>query len=235
MVVLLGGSPMRRLLLVLALVLLSPAASQAEKEPIPIEVAPRLGVEVTDAQLAWVRTWLKDHLHPADLVVLEVDIDNRTHPGSLVAAEARLPAKEVDTYHIQRVIRIGHESWDVFGDAYGFEGGVTTGPWRVLDTYRVKRVFPLGKTRKNLQLADDLSYAEVHALLQALHAKAVRLTPKTTGTALPKMQDISAISREDGRYRVWTTDPDDDLSGSWLDGTLEEGHFVIHESGGWIS
>jgi len=226
---------MRRPFLVLALLLLALVPAQAEEEKIPIEVASLDPIEVTEAQLDWVRTWLKEHVHPVDLAALKVDVDNRTHPGSLVCAEARLPAKQVDTYHVQRVIRLGHETWDVFGDAYGFEGGVTTGPWRMLDTYRVQRVFPLGKTRKILRLDDDLSYAEVHALLQALHAKAVRLTPKTTGTALPKLPEITAIAREDGKLRVYTTDPEDDLSGTWYDGTMEDGHYVIHESGAWIS
>lgn len=226
---------MRRPALVCFVVLLSLAPARAEEKPIPIEVAPLHGVEVTDAHLAWIRTWLRDHLHPVEIARLEVDVDNRTHPTLLVYAEARLPARVVDTYSVQRSIRLAHESWDTFGDRYGFEHAETIGTWRVLDTYRIERVFPLGDVSKTLRLADDLSYAEVHALLKAIQAKAWRVMPKAEGSVLPDLDRISSIYEDDGQYNVMMTNPDDGLQGTWCKGTMENGEFVIHEAGMWIS
>ena len=226
---------MRRPLLVLVLALLTIAPTQAEEERIPIEVAPLPSIAVTDAQLDWIRTWLNDHLLPLDVQALEVDVANRTHPTLLVYAEARLPAKDVDTHRLQRVIRIAHESWDTYGDGYGFEDAQRIGPWRVIDTYVVQRIFPLGKASKVLPLVDDLSYAEVHALLKAIHDKAVRMAPEASGAKLVKLEEITWISSEDGQYNVMTTDPDDDLQGGFCKGVMKDGQFVVQSFGRWIS
>ena len=226
---------MRRPLLALVLALLPIAPARAEEGRIPIEVASLPQIQVTDAQLDWIRTWLEDHLHPLDVKTLEVDVANRTHPTLLVYAEARLPAKDVDTHRLQRVIRIAHESWDTYGDGYGLEGAQKTGPWRVIDTYVVERIFPLGKASKVLPLVDDLSYAEVHALLKAIHDKAVRMAPEASGNTPPKLEEITWISSEDGQYNVMTTDPEDGLQGSFSKGVMKDGQFVVQSFGWWIS
>ena len=226
---------MRRLSFVLAVVLLSLVSARAEEEPIPIRLVPLHGIDVTPAQLSWVRTWLKEHLCPSDLAALEVDVDNRTHPTSLVCAEARLPPKVSGTHHVQRVIRIQHESWDTFGDAYGFKEAETSGPWRVLDTYRVQRVFPLGATQKILGLDDTVSYTDVHAVLQAIQARALRVLPAAEGNKLPQLERITWIHRDKGGLKIMMTDPEDELQGWWCKGVMEDGTFVIHEGGPWIA
>jgi len=226
---------MHRSLLALALLPFLLVPARAEEETIPIDVASFLAGKVTNDQLTWIRTWLKDHVHPDDLQALEVDVDNRTHPSSLVAAEARWPAREAGTYSVQRYVRFQHESWDPYGDGYGFEGAMKTGPWRVLDTYRVERVFPLGDTKKLLALSDDVSYAEVHALLQAIQARAVEFGPEASVPAYPKIERISWISREGDLLNVVMTDPDDDLQGTWCKGVLQDGKFLVRQTGMWIS
>ena len=106
---------MRTTCFLLLTLLLYGSAVHAEEEQIPIPVDLIHGVEVTEAQLDWIRAWLEEHLHAEDLVKIEVDVANRTHPGADFQAEARLAPRENDTYQVQRRIRFGHKTWPSWG------------------------------------------------------------------------------------------------------------------------
>ena len=215
--------------MLVALVLsVSAVALRAAEAEIPIEVDVARSVEVTEAQLDWIRTWLLENLHPRDLAGIEVDVRNRVHPGSDYRAEARLATRESGTYVVRRTIRFAHRSWPTWRvkeDQY-------TGDWAVSDRDVVQRRFDVHGLRHVMALSDDLSYEVVQRVLQAIatgrieHAEDEEVEPQ-------KLERVWWVDREtDGIIQIKSGHP---WRGKWIGGHLEGDRFVVTTQGMYIS
>lgn len=219
---------MRAACTILVLLTLGLSAAHAGEEKIPIDVKPMHGVEVTDAQLDWVRAWLRKNLHPDDLAGIVVDLRNRAHPGADYRAEARLTPRDTGTYRVQRVIRFGHRTWRT----WALKEEDYDGDWAIDDRDRVQRIFDVDGKPKVMHLSRTLSYEETLAVLKVIAKDGVRFKEDGWDEYKPDFDRVWSIRREDGKIEIRTGGP---WSGKWVAGQLHDDVFVVEEQGGYMA
>ena len=220
---------MRRWILVLLAGTAILGGAYAEEETIPIDVTPVHGVEVTDLQLAWIRTWLEGHLHPDDLEGIRVDVKNRTHPGAVVYGEARLPSRTTGTYLVTPSIRFFHENWPLWDP----ESKTYVDGWCIERFDRVQRIFDVDGTRKVMLLRDSMAYDEVLDVLRVVKARAIDLDGGEVDAWRTQLERLWLARRlEDGLIELRFGGP---LKGIWYAGTLVDGRFKVEKQGMYIA
>lgn len=219
---------MRAAILLAALLVLGLGVVRAEEESLPIELDGVHRAGVTDAQLDWVRTWLRANLRADDLTGIDIDLRNRAHPGADYRVEARLAPRVSGTYQVQRVIRFGHSSWPTW--VLGEKDFVDD--WAVDDRDRVRRIFIVDGERKVMHLHRTLSYEEVLQVLRVIARDGVTFTEDGWDRFRPNVRGVYSIEREDGRIEIRSGGP---WEGTWVAGRLEDDTFVVEAQGGYIS
>ena len=208
--------------------LLCGGAVRAEEAEIPIEVDRMHGITVSEAQLDWIRAWLRAHLHAGDLASVQVDAKNRIHPGTDFRAEARLAPRESGTYQVQRTIRFANRNWRTYLEPEDF-----VGDWAVEDRDVVRRIFDVDGERKVMTLDDSLSYDVAQAVLLVIARGGVDFGAEGEGRWRTTVRAVSRILREDdGTIHVSSGSA---LRGTWFAGQLKDERFVVTKRGMYIS